>query len=37
MLDLTEQGHEEAVVMGLFQAIAIFYLPMTVVSVCITP
>ncbi|KAK7958079.1 hypothetical protein PG996_010479 [Apiospora saccharicola] len=32
MLDLTKQGHEEAVVMGLFQAIAIFYLPMTVVS-----
>ncbi|KAK8010282.1 hypothetical protein PG990_009247 [Apiospora arundinis] len=32
MLALTRQGHEEAVVMGLFQAIAIFYLPMTVVS-----
>ncbi|KAK7926920.1 hypothetical protein PG985_003918 [Apiospora marii] len=32
MLDLAKRSHEETVVMGLFQAIALFYLPITVVS-----
>ncbi|KAK6827637.1 hypothetical protein PG987_010978 [Apiospora arundinis] len=32
MLDLAKRSHEETVVMGLFQTIALFYLPITVVS-----